>query len=203
MSAPHVLAGIYQDDSSIVVYPRTNSDCLNEAVDIFLKENPNFQTTLRVSSTNGLAEINQLTDGVIPMALADNMASLVEMFCELFEINSIRLRLVVSNSIMCPRFHTDRVSCRLITCYSGPATEWLPYQAVDRSKLGLGNNGLPDHLSGLYQDAEDIHQLACGDVALFKGTLWPGGEELAQVHRSPVVGAKERRLVLTLDFVDE
>ena len=48
----------------------------------------------------------------------------------------------------------------------GPATEWIPHHLVDRSKLGHGNNGLPDHESGLFSDINSIEQLETGHVAL-------------------------------------
>ncbi|MEF1229663.1 DUF1826 domain-containing protein, partial [Vibrio fortis] len=60
--------------------------------------------------------------------------------------------------------------------------------------------GQPDHLSGLYQDESDVQQLSCGDVALLKGGARIGNEETALVHRSPMVSARENRLLLTVDF---
>ena len=70
---------------------------------------------------------------------------------------------------------SDRVPCRLVTTYQG-ITEWLPHHVADRSKLGAGNMGKPDALSGLYDNASDIKQLKSGDVALLKGELWHDNE---------------------------
>jgi hypothetical protein len=100
---------------------------------------------------------------------------------------------------MCPRFHFDRIPCRLVTTYHGKATEWLPHRVVDRSKLGNGNQGQPDDKSGLFHHKNDIHRLKEGDVALLKGEKWQGNEGAGLVHRSPPVLSGEYRLLLTLD----
>jgi len=100
---------------------------------------------------------------------------------------------------MCPKFHVDRVPCRLVTTYSGTATQWLPHQSVDRTKLGTGSNGKSDEVSGLYH-RNDMRQLSVGDVALLKGESWSGNEGAGLVHRSPGLADGEKRLLLTLDF---
>ena len=200
MSVSHTLADIHQDGISIAISPQTISEPLKDAVDSFIKAHPRFKTSTTMSLENAPAEISQFADGNIPEELTESIAEHVDMFCRLFELSTVEVNLSVINDVMCPRFHTDRVPCRLITSYCGPATEWLPHDVVDRSKLGRGNNGLPDHLSGLYSNESDIQQLAHGDVALLKGTLWPGNEDSGQVHRSPAIGLGEKRLLLTLDF---
>jgi len=103
---------------------------------------------------------------------------------------------------MCPKFHVDKVPCRLVTTYQGAATEWLPHQAVNREKLGAGSNGKADSESGLYKNQNDIQQLNCGEVALLKGESWQGNENAGLVHRSPSLAVDEHRLLLTLDFSD-
>lgn len=106
------------------------------------------------------------------------------------------------NSAMCPKFLVDRIPCRLVTTYHGAATEWLPNEVVDRSKLGHGSDGKPDHESGLFGSSDDIKQLAIGDVALLKGDFWQGNEGKCLVHRSPGGVKDSRRLFLTMDFVN-
>ena len=124
------------------------------------------------------------------------------MFCCLFDLKRAGLRLTALDKAMCPRFHVDRVPGRLVTTYQGVATEWLPHEQVDRSKLGEGNNGLTDIHSGLFENEQDIQQLNHGDVAILKGELWEGNENAGLVHRSPALTTDERRLLLTLDFSD-
>ena len=125
---------------------------------------------------------------------------LVDMFCFLFDLEEAGLRLSVLQEAMCPRFHVDRVPCRLITTYRGIATQWLPQHRVDRSKLGAGNQGLPDTTSGIYQNPQHIESLNTGDVALLKGESWNENKGGGIVHRSPQPINGERRLLMTLDY---
>ena len=112
------------------------------------------------------------------------------------------LRLDGIDHPMCPRFHTDKIKCRLVTTYVGPATQWLPQDLVDRSKLGYGNDGKPDDKSGLFSSVDDIKQLETGHVALLKGESWQGNKGAGIVHRSPHSDSNYRRLYLTIDFVE-
>ena len=118
----------------------------------------------------------------------------------LFDLGKVGLRLTVLDKAMCPRFHVDKVLCRLVTTYQGSATEWLPHNVVDREKLGHGSEGKPDEQSGLFPKLGDIQQLTVGDVALLKGEGWEGKEGAGLVHRSPSLSAGEGRLLLTLDI---
>ena len=104
---------------------------------------------------------------------------------------------------MCPRFHVDWVPCRLITTYLGVATEWLPHNDADRSKLGTGNMGKPDELSDLFDSSSAIKQLNCGDIALLKGEIWENNEGAGLIHRSPQLSGGSRRLLLTIDFIND
>ena len=122
------------------------------------------------------------------------------MFCNQFGIDSVWLRIDSIDKPMCPRFHVDNVKCRLVTTYSGPGTQWLPNESVDRSKLGHGNQGLPDEKSGLILDKMDIEQLDVGHIALLKGEAWRNNDGFGLVHRSPHVEGNYKRLYVTIDF---
>ena len=124
------------------------------------------------------------------------------MFCKLFDQKKLWLRLDGIDHPMCPRFHTDKIKCRLVTTYVGPGTQWLPHNLVDRKKLGFGNDGKPDDQSGLFQSKQDIKQLDRGHVALLKGESWEGNEGAGVVHRSPHSEGNYKRLYLTIDFVE-
>lgn len=199
---PEVLADICQEDVNIAIWRRTTSARLEDAVEGFLAANPRFETAMTISPDSAHAKFSEATGGTAPTELVDNVAGLVDMFCYLFGLKRAGLRLATLNRAMCPRFHVDRVPCRLVTTYHGVATEWLPHQAIDRSKLGPGSSGQSDLDSGLFANQSDIQQLECGDVALLKGELWTGNEDAGLVHRSPAVPAGENRLLLTLDVSD-
>jgi hypothetical protein len=63
--------------------------------------------------------------------------------------------------------------------------------------------GKPDELSGLYDNASDIKQLESGDVALLKGELWHNNAGAGLIHRSPQLADNTRRLLLTIDFIND
>lgn len=199
---PKILADIYQEEINIAIWRRTTGERLKDAVDGFLAANPQFEAAMSVSPDSAHAKVSEATSGTASTELADNVAELVSMFCYLFGLKRAGLRLATLNRAMCPRFHVDRVPCRLVTTYHGVATEWLPHQSVDRSKLGPGSNGQSDPDSGLFANQSDIQQLTCGDVALLKGELWTENEGAGLVHRSPAVPPGENRLLLTLDVSD-
>ena len=196
---PAVLADVYQEHTNIAIWERELSATLKDSVEDVLTSNNGFETAMTITPQCALSSISEALGTTTRSELSKNIAELVDMFCCLFELKRTGLRLAALNRAMCPRFHVDRVPCRLITTYQGVATEWLPHQVVDRSKLGLGSNGQSDLDSGLFRHQRDIQQLNCGDVALLKGELWEGNENAGLVHRSPAVPAGKSRLLLTLD----
>ena len=136
------------------------------------------------------------------LPLFKDIYNLVDLFCNLFDEKRAWVRLDSIDKPMCPRFHTDYVKCRLVTTYVGPATQWLPHELVNRSKLGHGNQGQPDDKSGLFLENTDIEQLNVGHVALLKGESWAGNKGAGLVHRSPHDKNGYNRLYLTIDFME-
>ena len=196
---PSILADIYEEATNIAVWQRERSISLKQAAAEFIEHNPLFQTSMTTSAETALLALTEeLGDNPAGKTLSEDMAQIVDMFCYLFELKRVGLRLAVLSHAMCPRFHVDRVPCRLVTTYQGAATQWLPNPVLDRTKLGHGNGGLPDNESGLYASSADIQQLAAGDVAILKGELWEGNEGSGLVHCSPNIDSP--RLLLTLDF---
>ena len=206
-----VLPDIYHDDANIVIWQRPLANELVAAVSDILHTKPTLQASLIVTPKSAFSSIhNALGETTASTALGEDIAQLVDMFCCLFDLKRAGLRLTVLNRAMCPRFHVDKVPCRLVTTYQGIATEWLPHHCVDRSKLGAGNEGKSDEQSGLFQHVDDIHRLYQGDVALLKGESWEGNEGAGLVHRSPSMSVSKEpaqtsttcvsRLLLTLDF---
>ncbi|WP_199243886.1 DUF1826 domain-containing protein [Bacterioplanes sanyensis] len=135
-------------------------------------------------------------------ALIRDAAELVDMFCCLFDLPAAGLRLALVNSAMCPKFHTDKVPCRLVTSYMGPGSEWLYNHQVERSRMGHRTGSKADRDAGVYHDDAAVQQLAQHDVVLLKGESWLGNEGNGAVHRSPTPAAGSSRLLLTLDFSD-
>ena len=196
-----VLADVYQDDCNMAVWRRDSEHAIGSAVAALLSANSGFQASMTLSPVNAAASVRNALGGADDVeALSQNVAELVDMFCCLFDLNRAGLRMTALTKAMCPKFHVDHVPCRLITTYRGAATEWLPHEKVNRSKLGRGSLGQVDEVSGIYSHPNDIQQLSCGDVALLKGERWIGNEGGGLVHRSPALAQGEHRFMLTLDF---
>lgn len=200
--SPEVFTDIYLEQINIVVWQRRLSDTLQADVTRFLVSNPSFQISITVTPQNVLSRIRKFLGETSRLDLSKNISQLVGMFCCLFEIERVGLRLAVLDYPMCPKFHVDRVPCRLVTTYHGVATEWLPHDKVNRSKLSGVSERTSDNQIGLYKSQNDIRQLCQGDVALLKGEIWDRNDNAGLVHRSPSVVGDQRRLLLTIDFGD-
>jgi len=202
----NVLPQIYNEDTNIVIWQRSAAEKLTKAVNTLIATSALKPLELAVSPDDAF---DQLIKALKPEdnnrdevnTLCEDIALLVEMFCCLFDLKRAGLRLKVLDKPMCPRFHVDKIPCRLVTTYQGVATQWLNHSDVNRSKLGTGNLGKPDEESGLFKSLSNINQLTEGDVALLKGEYWDDNEGAGLVHRSPPVAANEQRLLLTLDFI--
>ena len=202
----NVLPHIYDQNTNIVIWQRDLEQALTNAVNTLISTNAIQPLELAVSPDDAF---DKLVTALKPDdnnrdetdALCEDIALLVEMFCCLFDLKRAGLRLKILDKPMCPRFHVDKIPCRLVTTYQGVATQWLNHSDVERSKLGTGNLGKPDEESGLFKSLNNINQLQQGDVALLKGEYWDENEGAGLVHRSPPVATNEQRLLLTLDFI--
>ena len=207
-SNANVLPQIYNQDTNIVIWQRDLEQTLTNAVNTLITANALKPLELAVSPDDAF---DQLIKALKPednnrdeiKALCEDITLLVEIFCCLFDLKHAGLRLKILDKPMCPRFHVDKIPCRLVTTYQGVATQWLNHSDVNRSKLGTGNLGKPDEESGLIKSLNNINQLTEGDVALLKGEYWDENEGAGLVHRSPPLAGTNSapRLLLTLDFI--
>jgi len=197
---PEVLTQIYQEDVHLCAYQRPLSESISQYCQSISDEvNLNIRRVVPVQNTNAILN-TILPDAEYKADFLEDLALVIDMYAYLFELDEVGMRLQRLDRAMCPRFHTDKLGCRLVTTYTGVGTEWLEEGAVDRSKLGRGNRGLIDSESGLYASETQVHQANSGDVVLLKGDGWYGADGCGVIHRSPVVAAGESRIVLTLDF---
>lgn len=201
-SSPIVFSEIYQTQNNIVIWQRELANSLQFDISQLLLNKPTLNIAKAIRTNRIGADIDDLFSTITQsLALREDVSELVEMFSFLFELEEVGLRLSVLDRAMCPRFHADKVPCRLITTYSGIGSQWLPNDKVNREKLGHGSKGVSDAESGLYPSMDCIQTLNTGDVALLKGELWEGNENQGLVHRSPSVQENEKRLLMTLDFM--
>lgn len=197
---PVVLSDIYDANTNIAVWKRMLNPGLEIAADEFVDAHESLELTVTTDPVKALSDLRESFGKEIPLVLAQDIATLTEMFCLLFDIKRAGLRLRVLDRAMCPRFHTDKVPCRLVCTYRGIATEWLPHDRVNREHLGPRDHDASDLTCGLYRSENDIRQLERGDVALLKGELWQGNSGAGLVHRSPTVSPGEKRLLLSIDY---
>jgi hypothetical protein len=198
------LTEIYKDDVNLCVVNRT----LDEEINHFVKAL--FAAKLHVSVVESLNVENFDFAKLLPQAkqlrgyteFHKDIEHLVSVFCELFDLQTVGLRLGMLDKAMCPKFHIDHVPCRLVCTYGGLGTEWLDDHYINRAKLGAGSGGLTDDKSGLIQaDLDVINTMPAGAIGLLKGSKWEGNEQNGAVHRSPKVTENlPYRLLLTLDF---
>jgi len=203
---PIVFTDIYKEKINIAIWQRKLSLTIQDSVKNLLTITPDFHLEVITTPQEAFSNISKSFDGQFGVnnidELKQDITELVDMFCCLFELKKVGIRMQSIDQAMCPKFHVDRVPCRLVTTYQGVATQWLPHEVVDHTKLGRGSNGKDDSVSGLYKNHSDIQQLNCADVALLKGALWQEDGDLGLVHRSPMPLINENRLLLTLDFVN-
>ncbi len=197
------ISEIYRDEINISIWKRKLNDSLIKSSEHILRKHPNLEFSKVLQPRNVKKSLKSVIGSTSEMSpFFQDASSLSFMFCKLFDQDKLWLRLDGLNHPMCPRFHTDKIKCRLVTTYVGPATQWLPNHLVNRSKLGYGNEGKPDDKSGLFSNNKDISQLDTGHVALLKGESWKENKGAGIVHRSPHQEGNYRRLYLTIDFVE-
>ncbi|MCP8900769.1 DUF1826 domain-containing protein [Gilvimarinus xylanilyticus] len=200
---PAVFTDLYNAETNLCVWQRHLPAQVAQYSKFVLEQQPHA-TEIRLSSDLKSLEhelCKRLPDHVLRQAFIDDVIILADMVTCLLGAKAVGLRLCTASSATCPRFHVDKLGCRLITTYCGPATEWLDNSVIDRGKLGRGAEGKADRESGLYLNASSIRKLNTGDVALLKGEDWPGNEGHGIVHRSPELIAPQRRLFLTMDAI--
>lgn len=188
---PSALTDIYQSDVTIAIWQRQLSTRITDYAEHIMRVSPYWQTRFIQKPD----QIAQQLERELPLSdnrqvFIDDVAEVVDMFSCLFELENVGLRMAVLSRAMCPKFHVDRVPCRLISTYAGACTEWHSPEHVER----LDNAGVKPRPTAKHRT------LGLGDVALLKGEAWEGNEGRGLVHRSPDATDTSRRLVLTLDF---
>lgn len=197
-----VLSDIFNNENNISLWNRNLDKSISIGAKEIINDNLefNFSKVLKYEEINE-ALINRLGQSQNKILLFNDISNLTELFCNMFELKKVWLRMGISTKATCPRFHVDYLKCRLLTTYYGPGTEWLPNDLIDRTKLKFNQKFSKDQ-DGLFSSKTDIKQLATGDVALLKGELWSGNKGQGLVHRSPHYNKEYKRLYLTVDFSD-
>ncbi|MBL4631613.1 MAG: DUF1826 domain-containing protein [Paraglaciecola sp.] len=199
-SEPSILTDIYDESVNLALWQRHLSNEVKVDVTKFINTAAQLDRSTFIRAHHIEDDVR---DALRATTLGDvfisNTSELLDMFCTLFDLDQVGFRIRLLALPMCPRFHIDRVPCRLVSTFSGQGTQWLDSNNIDRSKLGHGSKGLDDSDSGLYPSDANIKSATAGDVVLLKGSAWLGNENTAVVHRSPPCRSGEKRLLMTLD----
>ena len=194
-----ILSEIYQPDVNLSVWNRAIDPALKSEAEALIASDPSFQKSLGIRADEAPAALQNFFPKQNYDALRADILWLIDAFSYLFDLREVGLRLAVLDKAMCPKFHVDKVPCRLITTYTGVATEWLPHDRVNRRFLGPGSPTVVGSEPGICESG-DIELLETGAVALLKGESWEGNEGCGLVHRSPGIAEGRKRLLLTIDF---
>lgn len=194
--SPEIFADIYQETVNMTVWQRQPAAPLNRECQALLADKSFTGYRLSLPATRLTPMDQALPQLAAYPQLRTDIELLAEMFTCLFDLNAVGLRLTPLTKSMCPKFHVDRVPCRLITAYVGIGTEWLPHTSAAYPALGQGQNPAESRLAS----QQTRQTLNTGDVALLKGEAWEGNEGGGLIHRSPGVEPGQQRLLLTLDF---
>jgi hypothetical protein len=127
--------------------------------------------------------------------LAADVAHWAEVLVELTGCQTVGVRVARIIDAMCPLFHVDYVTVRLVTTYVGAATE---LRERGDGVIGHTIDQTTGKATALFDESRVV-RAAPGDVVLMKGGRWPGNETKGCLHRSPHACADEPRFVLTLD----
>lgn len=189
-SESSVLTDIFATDTQIAIWTDQLSEEARTYSHSFKHLHGHFsvrQVLTPESMPHYLSEVLKHGEGREDLIQA--ISTLSEMFCYLFELESLGFRMQLLDRAMCPKFHRDYVPCRLVMTLKGQGTQWVDDQCAAEA---LGN----DQYQG------DFHQLNEGDIALLKGAGWFGNESKGLIHRSPQVSEGDWRLFLSMDFAN-
>jgi hypothetical protein len=192
-----VFTAIYQADVNLVVYQRPLMSEVSAYAEQLLRHTADFKFSRMLPVQAVLPTLAPMLP-VLPgqQAFLDDIAYITDAFTTLLGCEDVGIRLEALSKQSCPRFHCDKVTCRLLLTYAGPGTQWLAESNVDRSAIAARSS---EPTLTACRDAALINQLNAGDIALLKGASWEGNEHGAVVHRSPPHLLQQQRLVLTLD----
>lgn len=190
------LSALFEDGVNVVALSRRLGAAIVEEASTALGR-PFFRLLTSVTPGEGPTALRtQLTE--FPY-LAAEVHFWTEVLAELTGCELVGVRLARLEAAMCPRFHVDKVTVRVVSTFVGNGTEYLAEEDVDRRWLGHAALGASDEVSGLLRTGARVRRAEAGDVVLLKGEAWPNNAGRGAVHRSPAASSASPRLVMTLD----
>ncbi|AMN52652.1 hypothetical protein ACP90_09715 [Labrenzia sp. CP4] len=185
---PDILADIRDPGIAAAIWRRTPDPEFQKWMNALPKGNlPDLRTVVPVHLAEAAVRAACESHGIPACRETDMLASdvgaLALMLAKTLTVRLLRLRLDVSDDVMCPKFHLDNVRARLLCTYRGPGTEYVPENVAEETVR--------------------IRQVPLGGVAVFRGRQWSCGERTALLHWSPAATpAGGPRLLLVIDPAD-
>jgi len=189
-------SAIYDEDVEMISVSRPRSSELEELASRLFYSRSVIETQWTQGVDNSDAPQDALRAYIDDQHLAklcEEITLGAEIVGELLGAKQVGVRVGTLNSPMCPRFHADQVPCRMLMTVSGPGTEWIPNDDVDKAVLADRENQEPP----VRHDGK-IRQLLQGSWSLLKGGTWQEDFH-GVVHRSP--HQEGQRLLISLDPV--
>jgi len=185
------LAAVNRPDTELVIWRRALPLCLMNWIEhIDFADLPDIRILIQPQALRRallpLLDASGMPPGDMRELLIADVDDLVWRFSKVAWTELVDVRLQRVSHDACWKFHRDCVEARLLTTYSGPATEWVQpihaERALREQKLFKG----------------PVEQLQNNDVAIFKGSS--AGPGCGIVHRSPpIAGSGRTRLLLCLN----
>jgi len=185
---PEILADIDLPGVAAAIWKRTPDRAFQDWLDgLSFERLPELRTTVPVhlagAAVTMACEYSNMPACAGRDMLASDAAALAAMLAGITKVRMVRLRLDVSDEVMCPKFHLDNVVARLLCTYRGAGTDYVPVRAEG--------------------DPKRVRRVPRGSVGLFRGRQWPADETTGLLHRSPAVDASSgSRLLLVIDPAD-
>ncbi len=185
---PDILADIRDPGIAAAIWRRTPDPEFQRWMNALPNENlPELRTVVPVhlaeAAVRAACESRGLPACRETDMLASDVGALALMLAKTLTVRLLRLRLDVSEDVMCPKFHLDNVRARLLCTYRGAGTEYVPENVAEETGR--------------------IRQVPPGGVAVFRGRQWSCDERTALLHRSPAATpASGPRLLLVIDPAD-
>ena len=186
-------ADIYLDDIELISVDMPNSDDIEYLSRQFIKSRQDLklQWVLELEDKKSIDyALPKSIESPLRSMLINQISASSEMLAELLGCNKVGVRLATLRSPMCPRFHVDKIPCRLLITLCGGGTEWIANKDVNWKIFADTNDTTP------VKDNAEIQRFKTGHWSLLKGGAWNNNFS-GVVHRSP--HEIDKRLLLSLD----
>ena len=190
---PSDFAAIYDEDVELVSVARPQAGGCATLAKLLIGSHqaPSLRWTQAVNDPAAGEEALPATiNADIRSALLDQIAEASELLGELIDCDAVGVRLETLRAPMCPRFHVDRVPCRMLITLSGAGTEWIRHSDVDWTVFANRETAAPPVKAN-----GQIRQMTTGHWSLLKGGTW-NDHFRGVVHRSPHEAGQRLLLVL-------